>query len=92
MNDANDENDELELAFVPPGEREAVRNFDDEATAEIAAGYLRANGIAAEVGTMMIPGLQYGLAVWVRKDDATAARDLLQQAEDEGGPGPELVE
>jgi hypothetical protein len=88
----SDDNDNLELNFVPPGEREAVRNFEDEATAEIAAGYLRANGIAAEVGTMMIPGLQYGLAVWVRKDDAAAARELLQEAEDEGGAGPELVD
>jgi hypothetical protein len=88
----NDEADDLELTFVPPGEREAVRNFEDEATAELAAGYLRANGIAAEVGSMMIPGLQYDIAVWVKKGDAAEARALLQQAEDEGGPGPELVE
>ncbi len=88
----NDETDDLELNFVPPGEREAVRHFEDEATAGIAAGFLRANGIAAEVGTMMIPGLQYGIAVWVRKDDAAEARALLQQAEDESAAGPQLVD
>ena len=88
----NDEGDSLELGFVPPAEREAVRNFEDEATAELAAGFLRANGIAAEVGSMMIPGLQYGIAVWVKHDDAAEARMLLEQAEQEGGRGPELVD
>lgn len=73
--------EDLELTFVPPAEREAVRNFEDEAEAALAAGYLRANGLAAEVGSMMIPGLAYDLALWVRRDDAPEARRLLDAAD-----------
>ncbi|MGH9475511.1 MAG: hypothetical protein ACRD1C_04185 [Terriglobales bacterium] len=80
MND-NDSPEDLELTFVPPGEREAVRNFDEEAEAELAAGFLRAQGIAAEVGAMMIPGLQSGLALWVYKDAAQEARTLLDEVD-----------
>ncbi|MGH9394965.1 MAG: hypothetical protein ACRD1E_12400 [Terriglobales bacterium] len=85
------EETELAMQFVPPGEREAVRNFEDEAEAELAAGYLRANGIGAEVGAMMIPGLQYEIALWVRHRDAAEARALLDAA-DAGASGPEAVE
>lgn len=83
--------EDLELTFVPPAEREAVRNFEDEAEAELAAGYLRANGLAAEVGSMMIPGLPYDLALWVRRRDAEAARGLLDAA-DAAARGPREVE
>lgn len=73
--------EDLELTFVPPEQREAVRNFDEEAEAELAAGFLRAQGIAAEIGAMMIPGLQSGLALWVYKDAADEARQLLDEAD-----------
>lgn len=90
---AEDEQDDSELAlrFVAPDEREAVRNFEAEMEADLAAGYLRANGIAAEVGTMMIPGLQYGIALWVRRGDAAEARRLLDEA-DASARGPQPVE
>lgn len=82
---------ELELAFVPPSLREAVRSFEDAPEAELAAGYLRAHGLAAEVGKMMIPGLQYEIALWVRKGDADEARQLLDQA-DASARGPQPVD
>lgn len=83
--------DDLHLTFVPPHEREAVRNLEDEAEAELAAGYLRSNGIPAEVGKMMIPGLPYDLALWVRRRDAAAARRLLDEA-DAAARRPRAVE
>jgi hypothetical protein len=85
------EDEELEATFVPPAEREAVRNFEDTAEAELAAGFLRAQGIAAEVGKMMIPGLQYEIALWVHRSDAEPARQLLDQA-DRQARGPRRVE
>lgn len=86
----NEENpDDLELSFVPPEEREAVRNFDEEAEAELAAGFLRAQGIAAEVGTMIIPGLAANLSLWVYKGSAAEARRLLDEADARArGPRP----
>ncbi|HUX67952.1 MAG TPA: hypothetical protein VMV31_10750 [Terriglobales bacterium] len=87
QNDAAD----LALRFVPPDEREAVRNFEAEIEADLAAGYLRSQGIAAEVGTMMIPGLQYDIALWVRRADADDARRLLDQA-DASARGPQPVD
>ena len=94
MNDAPsepDNADDLELAFVPPELREQVRSFEDAADAELAAGYLRANGIAAELGKMMIPGLTAELPLWVRREDAEAALRLLDQA-DAAARGPRAVE
>ncbi|MGH9487216.1 MAG: hypothetical protein ACRD04_06445 [Terriglobales bacterium] len=90
MND-DDSPDALELTFVPPAQREAVRTFDEEAEAELAAGFLRAQGIAAEVGSMMIPGLQSGMALWVYRDAADEARRLLDAA-DAKARGPRPVE
>ncbi|MGH9415510.1 MAG: hypothetical protein ACRD01_02685 [Terriglobales bacterium] len=83
--------DDLEQSFVPPGERESVRSFEFEQEAELAAGYLRANGIATEVGNMMIPGLQYDIQIWVRRGDADEARRLLDAA-DADARGPRLEE
>lgn len=83
--------EDLALAFVPPPLREAVRSFEDVPEAELAAGYLRANGIAAEVGKMMIPGLQYEIALWVRREDAEQARQLLDAA-DAAAHGPQPVD
>ncbi|MGN6592663.1 MAG: hypothetical protein ACTHJX_07185 [Terriglobales bacterium] len=85
----SDSPEDLAMTFVPPDEREGVRHFEDEAEAELAAGFLRAQGIPAEVGKMMIPGLQYELALWVRRGDADEARSLLDQADASArGPRP----
>ncbi|MGH9466617.1 MAG: hypothetical protein ACRD1Y_04625 [Terriglobales bacterium] len=86
-----DSPEELGLTFVPLDEREAVRNFDEEAEAELAAGFLRAQGIAAEVGPMIIPGLQSGMALWVHRDAAGEARRLLDEA-DARAHGPREVD
>ena len=75
----------LNLEYVDPDQREAVRNFTDEAAAEVACGFLRAQGIPAEMGTMMIPGLAYNLALWVPRDYLETARRLLDEA-DEAAP------
>lgn len=90
MADEADER-ELELSFIPPEEREAVRNYETEAESELAAGYLRANGIPAEVASLMMPGMAFGLALWVRRDDAAEARRLLDEA-DAAARGPRPVE
>ena len=68
-----------QLEFVPPEEREAVRNFESESEAQLAAGFLRAQGIAAQMGTEMIPGLPAGLAIWVGRADLERAKALLDQ-------------
>lgn len=81
------EEEELEMTFVPPGEREQVRQFEDEAEAELAAGFLRAQGIAAEVGKLMMPGLPADLSLWVHRNDAADARQLLDEA-DAAARGP----
>lgn len=83
--------EELAQSFIPPGQRTAVRSFEDEAEAGLAAGYLRSNGIAAEIGKMMIPGLQYEIALWVSHADAAEARRLLDAADAAAG-GPQPVE
>lgn len=83
--------EDLELTFVPPEQREAVRNFDEEAEAELAAGFLRAQGIAAEIGTMIIPGLPTNLSLWVYKESAAEARRLLDEA-DARARGPRALE
>lgn len=83
--------EELALAVVPLDEREVARDFESEAEAELAAGYLRANGLAAEVAKQMIPGLNFELAVWVRRADLDAARRLLDAA-DRRARGPQLAD
>ncbi|HZT72445.1 MAG TPA: hypothetical protein VE996_02215 [Terriglobales bacterium] len=70
------------LDFVDSRERVEIAHYEREAEAELAAGMLRANGIAAEVGTPIIPGLNYSLTLWVRKGQEALARQLLQQAEE----------
>lgn len=87
----NHADEDLEQSFVPPEEREAVRSFEYEPEAELAAGYLRANGIATEVGNLMIPGLPYDIQLWVHKRDAAEARRLLDAA-DAAARGPRLAE
>ncbi len=69
-----------ELLHVSANERVEIANYEREVEAEMAAGMLRANGIAAETGTPIIPGLAAELSLWVRKSDAALARQLLEQA------------
>lgn len=89
--DPDDEDDEafeirqqhpISLRHVDTRERVEAAHFEREAEAELAAGMLRANGIAAEVGAPMIPGLNYSLTLWVRKSQEALARQLLQEAEE----------
>ena len=79
--EADREEANLELSYVPPAMRETVRNFDEEAEAEIACGFLRAQGIPAELGTGMIPGLAYNIALWVPREYLDTARRLLDEAD-----------
>ncbi len=72
-----------ELMHVSPHDRVEIASFEREVEAEMAAGMLRANGIAAETGTPIIPGLAAELSLWVRKADAELARQLLEEAEDD---------
>ncbi len=69
-----------ELMHVSQRDRVEIASFEREVEAEMAAGMLRANGIAAETGTPIIPGLAAELSLWVRKSDAELARQLLEQA------------
>jgi hypothetical protein len=72
---------DLTLTWVPPDQREAVRNFDEQTEAEIAGGFLRAQGIPAELSSEMIPGLAYNIALWVPRDYLDIARRLLDEAD-----------
>lgn len=72
---------DLPLTFVPPSLRETVRNFDEAAEAEVASGFLRAQGIPAELSSGMIPGLAYNIALWVPRDYLDTARRLLDEAD-----------
>jgi len=47
---------DLTLTWVPPDQREAVRNFDEQTEAEIAGGFLRAQGIPAELSSEVLAG------------------------------------
>lgn len=72
-----------EMTRVAAGERVEIASFEREVDAELAAGMLRANGIAAETGKPVIPGLAAELSLWVRKPDATLAKQLLDSAEND---------
>lgn len=82
----DEESNELEpenasLQHVDTRERVDVAHYERETEADLAAGMLRSNGIAAEVATMMIPGLNYSLTLWVRRSQEALARQLLHEAE-----------
>lgn len=70
------------LRAVDMRHRAEVGHFQRADEAEFAAGMLRANGIPAEVQSMMIPGLTADLALWVPKDQEELARRLLREAEE----------
>lgn len=72
---------DLTLSWVPPDQREAVRNFDEQTEAEIVCGFLRAQGIPAELSSEMIPGLAYNIALWVPREYVDIARRLLDEAD-----------
>lgn len=72
---------DLALTWVPPDQREAVRNFDEQTEAEIACGFLRSQGIPAELSSEMIPGLAYNIALWVPREYLDLARRLLDEAD-----------
>ncbi len=81
--------DEDPLAHVPLEDRVEIASFERESEALLAAGLLRANGIAAELGTPTVPGLTWQQALWVGAADAGVARQLLQG---KSGHGFQIVE
>jgi len=68
------------LNSVPSEGREQMRTFDRQEEAELAAGLLRANGIAAEIGAPLLPGLAH-VVLWVSPSDLNAAERLLAEAD-----------
>jgi predicted RNA-binding Zn-ribbon protein involved in translation (DUF1610 family) len=71
------------LEHVDPENRFVLERYDTDtgAEAEIDCGLLRANGIACELGGQAIPGLPSNMILWVNKQDAAAARTLLDETE-----------
>jgi hypothetical protein len=71
------------LERVAPENRVELERYDTDtgAEAEIDCGLLRANGIACELGGQTIPGLPSNMILWVNKQDAAAARALLDEVE-----------
>jgi hypothetical protein len=71
------------LEHVDPAKRYELVRYDTDtgAEAEIDCGLLRANGIACELGGQLIPGLSSNMILWVNKEDAEAARTLLDEVE-----------
>lgn len=81
--------EERELSAVPAEGRVSLGGFTTQAEAELAAGYLRSAGIAAELGSSIYPGLAQGI-LWVSQADASDARQLLDQIAAGFGPGGEV--
>jgi hypothetical protein len=71
------------LEHVDPRDRVELARYETDtgAEAEIDCGLLRANGIACELGAQTIPGLPSNMILWVNKNDAEAARTLLDGVE-----------
>jgi hypothetical protein len=76
--------DDPALRTVDPEHRVEVAHFeiDHGEEAEIACGLLRANGIACEVSSPMLPGLPAEQRLWVNTADAPLARNLLAEVRD----------
>jgi len=68
------------MTTVSSERREQVRTFDRQEEAELAAGFLRANGIGTEIGAPLLPGLAH-VALWVAAADHEAAERLLAEAD-----------
>jgi hypothetical protein len=75
------------LEHVPVEDRVEVASFERESEGRLAAGLLRANGIACQLDAPTVPGLTWQQSLWVGSADAPAARDLLASP-----PRPELVD
>jgi hypothetical protein len=77
--------DDAALRTVDPEHRVEVAHFeiDHAEEAEIACGLLRANGIACEVSSPVLPGLPVEQKLWVNTPDASLARTLLVETRDE---------
>lgn len=71
-----------DLEHVDSRRRAEAARFERESEAELAAGMLRANGIAAEIAPLIIPGLGHQLSLWVPRDQESLARQLLKEAEE----------
>lgn len=69
------------LLHVDPINRVELGRYVREDDAELACGLLRANGIACELSSPVIPGLPTDLILWVNTQDAKPAWALLADAE-----------
>jgi hypothetical protein len=65
---------------IPAAKRVSLGEFGGAMGADLAAGFLRGQGIAAEVGAEMYPGV-WVREVWVRREDAATARRLLAEVD-----------
>ncbi|HTT24665.1 MAG TPA: zinc ribbon domain-containing protein [Candidatus Sulfotelmatobacter sp.] len=74
--------DDPALRYVDPENRVELERHDRLDDAEIACGFLRANGIACELSSMVL-GLPGELILWVHAKDARVAWALLADAERE---------
>jgi hypothetical protein len=73
--------DEPALRYVDPDNRIELDRFERWDEAELACGLLRANGIACELSSMVLPGLPAEVILWVPREDAELAWALLADAE-----------
>ena len=71
------------VLHVDPTNRFDLDRFDRLDEAELACGFLRANGVACELSSMPLPGLPVDIILWVNADDAKLAWALLADAERE---------
>jgi len=75
--------DDPALRYVDPENRVELGRYERLDDAEIACGFLRANVIACELSSMVLPGLPGELILWVHAKDARLAWALLADAERE---------
>lgn len=65
------------LDAIPSDERESLGHFPADYEAELAAGLLRSQGIAAEIAPPPIWGGPRSPEIWVHRNDAAHARQIL---------------
>jgi hypothetical protein len=70
-----------ELRHVDPENRIELERYERLDDAQLACGFLRANGIACELSSMPLPGLPADLILWVHRKNADFAWALLADAE-----------
>lgn len=73
--------DDPALRYVNPENRIELERYERLDDAELACGFLRANGIACELSSMPLPGLPADLILWVHRENADLAWALLADAE-----------